>query len=69
MNNFRACRERATLTQQALADILNVDRSAISKWENEEFFPRTDKLPAIAKALNCTIDELLGNEVVHDESA
>ena len=59
MNNLKACRERAALTQQELADIINVDRSAISKWETGEFLPRTDKLPAIAKALNCTIDELL----------
>ena len=59
MNNLKACRERASLTQQELADIINVDRSAISKWETGEFLPRTDKLPAIAKALDCTIDELL----------
>ena len=62
MNNLKACRERAALTQQELAEIINVDRSAISKWETGEFLPRTDKLPAIAKALNCTIDELLEAE-------
>ena len=62
MNNLKACRERAALTQQELAEIINVDRSAISKWETGEFLPRTDKLPAIAKALNCTIDELLKAE-------
>lgn len=59
MNNLKACRERASLTQQELADVLKIDRSAISKWETGEFLPRTDKLPAIAKALGCTIDELL----------
>lgn len=62
MNNLKACRERAALTQQELAEIINVDRSAISKWETGEFLPRTDKLPAIAKALDCTIDELLKAE-------
>jgi len=56
-------RERASLTQQELSDIINVDRSAISKWESGEFLPRTEKLPAIAKALNCTIDELLADAV------
>lgn len=62
MNNLKACRERAALTQQELAELINVDRSAISKWETGEFLPRTDKLPAIAKALGCTIDELLKAE-------
>ena len=62
MNNFRACRERASLTQQELADIVNVDRSSISKWESGDFLPRTEKLPLIARTLDCSIDELLGNE-------
>lgn len=62
MNKLKACRERASMTQQELADILKIDRSAISKWETGEFLPRTEKLPAIAKALGCTIDELLETE-------
>jgi len=62
LNKLKACRERAALTQQELADVLKIDRSAISKWETGEFLPRTDKLPAIAKALGCTIDELLDAE-------
>ena len=62
MNKLKAYRERASLTQQELADILKIDRSAISKWETGEFLPRTEKLPAIAKALGCTIDELLETE-------
>ena len=62
VNKLKACRERASLTQQELADILKIDRSAISKWETGEFLPRTEKLPAIAKALGCTIDELLKAE-------
>lgn len=62
MNKLKACRERASLTQQELADILKVDRSAISKWETGEFLPRAEKLPAIAEALGCTIDELLETE-------
>ena len=59
MNSLKSYRERASLTQQELANVVGVDRSAISKWEAGEFLPRTDKLPAIAKALGCTIDELL----------
>ena len=62
MNKLKSYRERASLTQQELADILKIDRSAISKWETGEFLPRTEKLPAIAKALGCTIDELLETE-------
>jgi len=30
----------------------------IAKWESGEAMPRADKLPEIAKALDCTIDDL-----------
>ena len=32
------------LSQEALAEQLNTTRQAISKWENNQGFPETDKL-------------------------
>ncbi len=53
-------RRRLGLTQTELAKILCVDQTAISKWENGASLPTADKLRPLAKALGCTIDELLG---------
>jgi putative HTH-type transcriptional regulator len=46
------------LTQIELAKMLNVDRSTVAKWETGGALPTADKLPKIAKALNCKIDDL-----------
>jgi transcriptional regulator with XRE-family HTH domain len=51
-------RDRAKLKQRELADMLGVERSTIAKWESGAAFPRASQLPELAKALDCTIDEL-----------
>ena len=58
MNNLKELREKANLTQESLAKLINVDRSTIAKWEPGEASPRSDKLPTLANVLNCTIDDL-----------
>lgn len=36
MNNLKELREKANLTQESLAKLINVDRSTIAKWETGE---------------------------------
>jgi transcriptional regulator with XRE-family HTH domain len=60
--NIKIIREENNLTQQELAEILGVSQSTVAMWETNNSLPRADKLPAIAKALGCTIDELLKAE-------
>lgn len=57
MRNLKILRERAGLTQQELADRISVDRTAVAHWEAGEFKPRSARLPKLATALNCRIDE------------
>ena len=58
MNNLKMLREKANLTQESLAKLINVDRSTIAKWETGEASPRSEKLPMLAKVLDCRIDDL-----------
>ena len=51
-------RQSKGLTQQNLADELKINRSTVAMWESGESFPRADKLPALARILDCTIDDL-----------
>ena len=60
--NIKEAREKAGLTQQDLANELGVGQSTVAMWETQKSLPRTDKLPALAKILGCTIDELLKGE-------
>lgn len=57
--NIKKAREKAGLTQQDLANELGVGQSTVAMWETQNSLPRTDKLPALAKILGCTIDDLL----------
>ena len=50
------------LTQEEFAAKLFVTRNAVSKWENDNGYPNLDTLKEIAKLLNITIDELLGED-------
>ncbi len=53
------CRKKQGLSQSDLADLLNVSRQSVSKWETGEAMPDTDKLVALSKALEVSIDWLL----------
>ncbi|MDE5631127.1 MAG: helix-turn-helix domain-containing protein, partial [Bacilli bacterium] len=56
-------RKASNLNQEQLADMLNVSRQSVSKWESGATYPEMDKLIAMAKIFNCSIDDLVNNEV------
>ena len=56
-------RKSLGMTQQQLADKLNVSFQAISKWENGTTYPNIEILKDLAIELNVSVDEILaGNE-------
>lgn len=56
-------RKSIGLTQQQLAQKLNVSFQAVSKWENGTTYPNIEILKDLAIVLNVTVDEILsGNE-------
>lgn len=57
--NLTKCRKELGLTQEMLAQRLNVTAQAVSKWEKTSY-PDPALLPQIAKVLNTTIDALFG---------
>ena len=66
--NLKKIREARNITQMELAAKIEVPQSTIASWETGRAFPRAEKLPAIAKALGCTIDELLQDPPGESES-
>ena len=56
-------RKKQGLTQQQLADKLNVSAKAISKWECGNGFPDITMIGEISKVLNVTADELLSGKL------
>ena len=61
-NNLKLIRKERGITQEQLADILNVSRQAISKWELDAGYPETDKLLLLAKELDVSLDFLMDNK-------
>lgn len=55
-------RKQLSMTQQQLADKLNMTNRAVSKWETGEGYPDICVLPALAEILDVTADELLKEE-------
>ena len=51
------------MTQEALADKLNVSRQTISKWEMDTANPEMDKALEICKIFNCSLDNLFREEM------
>lgn len=65
--NLRNARKQRHITQEELAEKLGVSRQAISKWESDGGYPETEKLMAISKALNVSIDTLLSDAPMEEE--
>ncbi|MGM9873903.1 MAG: helix-turn-helix domain-containing protein [Bacilli bacterium] len=61
-------RKRMGLSQEELADKLNVSRQAVSKWERDESLPDTNNLLAMAKLYNVSLDDLLNKDPITDDS-
>ncbi len=57
-----ALRKANGMTQQEVADRLNVSNKAVSRWERDECSPDISLLPAIAEMFDVTCDELLRGE-------
>lgn len=47
------------LTQEELAERLDVSRQSVSKWESGQALPEVDKLLALSTVFNVTTDYLL----------
>ena len=54
-----ALRKKSGLSQEQLAEALNVSRQAISKWEGGSAMPESDKLLALSNYFGVSLDYLI----------
>ena len=62
-SNLQFLRKMSGLTQEALAEKLDVSRQTISKWELDTAWPEIDKLIDLCELFNCTMDQLVREEM------
>lgn len=58
---LRNLREKNNLTQEQLAERVQVTRQAISRWETGETQPNTDTLILLSRIFDVSINTLLGS--------
>lgn len=58
--NFKNIRKQCGLSQQEVADKLQIKQSSVSDWENDVSRPDYEKLIALSELYDVTLYELLG---------
>ena len=54
-------RKAAGLSQEQLADMIDMSRQSVSKWETDQATPDIEKLSLLCEIFSVSADELLGN--------
>ena len=61
--NLKQIRKEHHLSQEELAELLDVSRQAVSKWESGQGYPEVEKLLLLSSKLNISLDALLSVEI------
>ena len=62
-NNILKLRKQLGFSQEELSEKVNVTRQTISNWELNETQPNPEQLKLLSKALNVSVDDLIGNDI------
>lgn len=64
--NLKSFRKEKDMTQETVAEILNVSPQSVSKWERGDTFPDITLLPALANLYKTSVDALIGMDKIND---
>ena len=62
-DNLKAIRKHHKMSQEQLAEKVNVSRQSVSKWENGEAYPEMHNILQLCKIFNCKINDLVHTEM------
>ena len=61
--NLQFLRKKENITQEQLAEKLEVSRQSVSKWESDTTYPEMDKLLQICEIFRCSMDDLVRKDI------
>ena len=64
--NLQNLRKMKNMSQEELAEKLEVSRQAVSKWESGNGYPETEKIISICEIFDCSMDELVKGKISND---
>lgn len=62
--NLYNLRKMAKMSQEKLAEKMNVTRQSVSKWENGESYPEMEKIMKLCDIFHCKINDLVHENMV-----
>lgn len=64
--NLQNLRKIKNISQEQLAEQLEVSRQAVSKWESGSGYPETEKLIKICELFDCSMDQIMKGKISAD---
>lgn len=61
--NLQYLRKQKEITQEQLAEQLDVSRQSVSKWESGQSYPEMEKLLQICSMFHCNMDTLMQGDI------
>lgn len=62
-NNIYFLRKQKKITQEQLAEIMNVSRQTVSRWESDEVVPELNRLVEMCNLFSCKLDTLVREDL------
>ena len=67
--NLQVLRKMTNLTQENMAEKLDVSRQTISKWEQNLACPEIEKLIEVCELFHCSVDQILREDMIVNDEA
>ena len=67
-DNLKTLRKSKYLSQEQLAEKVNVTRQSVSKWETGEAYPEMNNILELCKIFHCKINELVNDSIIDVDS-
>ena len=67
--NLQVLRKMTNLTQENLAEKLDVSRQTVSKWEQNLAYPEIEKLIEVCELFHCSVDQILREDMIINDEA
>ena len=62
-DNLKQIRKSKKMSQEELAEKVNVTRQSVSKWENGETYPEMNNILELCKIFNCKLNDLVHSDM------
>lgn len=62
-DNLKKIRKDKKMSQEELAEKVNVSRQSVSKWENGESYPEMNNILELCKIFNCKLNDLVHTDM------